>query len=1051
MSNLSIKELRKERARLGHRSPGWIRALIIAGGIFILLILAGFFIAPSIAKSQMEKRLSAELKRDVRITKVRLNPLALSVTIEGLAIKERDGRPFVGWRKLFVNFNSSSFFNDEWKFEEVALDGFASRIAVGTDGKLNFADILDSLSKTKPAPAKQKTKPLRITRLAVTDTSIDYSDVSRPDPFATKVGPISFFLRQFSTGGANQAPGEFNAETEAGETIKWRGALALAPLRSNGEVWLGKIVLQKYRPLLESFVKFDLIDGSLDASTRYEFVIADGRPALNLTEGQGKLSTLKIARRNESSPVIELGLIELAGLSSDTARRSAGITRLAVTGGNIKARREAAGIDLVDLLTPIQSQPPSLVTAAPGPKQAPFDLKIGEISVRQLAVAITDTTTARPAQLQLDEFGFGASAIALTQLAEPVPLELSARIAGGGTLRVSGRLAPQPLRGELTAELTALPLLAASPYLEPFVNLRVARGTVTSRMQVRVETPAGGAPMIAADGDASVDNLSVLDAGAGEEFARWSSLAVRGLSFTSAPDTKLIASEVEWTDPVGRLILLADGTNNLATLLVSRASDVQTPSVSFKPTGAPTERAVKSDAAYMALDRFILNNATLDYVDRSVNPQVKFALNELGGTIAGLSSANLDRATVDLRGKVDGVAPVTISGRINPLAAEAFTDLKINFKNIELLPAGPYVSKYAGYRLTRGALSLDVKVRLAKRKIDSDSVATLDQFTLGDKTESPDATKLPLTLALALLRDTRGQIVVDLPIDGNLDDPNFRIGRVVWRVIGNLLTKAATSPFALLGSMFGGGNKGEELAFQEFDGGSSELTGESIDKLQVMAKALRERPALRLEIAGGYDPDKDAPVLRERELERSVRLALWEDMRRTNPPGAPTPPPEQVTVTPEGSTRMITALYRAAFSSGEDTSPAPVPTEKPTADAPEETKRTWTSVFRIFRRNAAAAETKPVSKPSSKGGGALSASKTSPGDDAIEAPLPPLEEMRTKLLALIPTDENTLRQLASARAQRVREYLVNEGEVSAERISLVADTTKNARASLQLK
>src|SRR5690606_25981592 len=157
---------------------------------------------------------------------------------------------------------------------------------------------------------------------------------------------------------------------------------------------------------------------------------------------------------------------------------------------------------------------------------------------------------------------------------------------------------------------------------------------------------------------------------------------------------------------------------------------------------------------------------------------------------------------------------------------------------------------------------------------DTDNLIVLDQFFLGEKTNSPDATKLPVGLALALLRDMNGKISLPVPVKGSLDDPEFKIGRVVVQVVVNILTKAATSPFSLLGAAFGGG--GDELGWQDFPAGVATLDEAGLKKLETVAKALNARPALSLDIVGVFDPVADREALRLAKLEQQVRATAWE-------------------------------------------------------------------------------------------------------------------------------------------------------------------------------
>ena len=175
------------------------------------------------------------------------------------------------------------------------------------------------------------------------------------------------------------------------------------------------------------------------------------------------------------------------------------------------------------------------------------------------------------------------------------------------------------------------------------------------------------------------------------------------------------------------------------------------------------------------------------------------------------------------------IAPLEITGKLNPLGKDLFVDLNVKFKDIDLSPMTPYSGKYVGYKIQKGKLFMDLKYQIVKRKLDSQNKIFFDQFTLGDKVESPQATKLPVRLAISLLKDRKGEIHLDIPVTGSLDDPKFSVFSIILQVLGNLIAKAATSPFALIGAMMGGG---EQLDYLEFDYGSAAVAGAERGKNQ---------------------------------------------------------------------------------------------------------------------------------------------------------------------------------------------------------------------------
>ncbi|MCL4792806.1 MAG: DUF748 domain-containing protein, partial [Gammaproteobacteria bacterium] len=225
---------------------------------------------------------------------------------------------------------------------------------------------------------------------------------------------------------------------------------------------------------------------------------------------------------------------------------------------------------------------------------------------------------------------------------------------------------------------------------------------------------------------------------------------------------------------------------------------------------------------------------------------------------------------VELDGQVDRFSPVTIRGEVNPLAAEAWLDMAMNFSNIEMASFTPYSGRFAGYTIRRGKLSADLNYKLNDRQLDADHRIVIDQLELGDKVESPDSIGLPLKLAVALLKDRNGVIDIKLPVAGSLDDPQFRVGPIVWKVFVNLLSKAVTAPFALLGNLFGGG---EDLNLISFPAGKARLDEAAQQKLDSLAKALVERPGLALDIPAAFNREADTAELVEARLRRSVVAA----------------------------------------------------------------------------------------------------------------------------------------------------------------------------------
>ena len=847
--------------------PRGRRRGLIAGVLVVLFTIVGFFVLPPIVKAQLEKRLSAELGRTVTVEKVRVNPYTLALTLENFDIRLKDGTgSFLSWKRLYVNFDALASLTGTWTLGAIELDGMHLSVVVMPDGSLNFSDLL---ARLQPPPDQAAAKPeapgrpIRIGSLKVTSARLDFSDHSRRQPFATVVGPASFTVTDFRTVSEKGAPYSFTAVTEAGEKLAWTGTLQAQPLSSAGELRLENIVLAKYAPYYAEQFQAELTEGLLFLRGRYELNLTKDARVMKLLDGALQLRGVKVQESATHELAVELPAFDLAGVQADALKQKVSADTIMFTGGHLHMRREADGsINLLNMLkppVPAASAPapaattPTAATAAT-PVAKP-DVMIGEMGLKDFKIDVTDLAAPRPAQLALSDLQLTLKNVTLADGAT-MPLQMSLSWAPQGTVSVDGTVAVFPqVKADLMTNVTAFALLPLSPYLEQFANVRITQGTVTSALTVQAALPAGQAPTASVTGEIKVEQFGLVDGVHNEELAGFGSFALNGLKVDVAEQIALSLDEVVIAGPYARVVVNGDRTLNLAGIAKSAPAPV-TPE-----PAAPAVAAPAGPASRITIGKVVISDGDYRFTDRSITPAVQMAINQFGGTIAGLSSESLAKADVDLKATVDGSGPVAITGQLDPLGAHPTVELMVDFKNVDLQPLSPYSGKYAGFELARGKLAVDVKLLVDGKKIDSANVVTLNQFTFGAATNSPDATGLPVRLGVALLKDMNGNIVIDLPVQGSTDDPNFRIGRVVMRVIVNLLTKAAVSPFALLGSMFGGG--GDELGFQEFVVGTAILQPTEIAKLETMVKALTNRPGLSLDIEGSYDAAADAYLARD--------------------------------------------------------------------------------------------------------------------------------------------------------------------------------------------
>jgi hypothetical protein len=1003
-------------------SSGRRRAISAAILFLVLFGIVGFFVLPPLIRSQVEKRLSERLGRKVSVGRVRVNPFALSLTLDDLDIQEGDGSAsFLGWHRLYVRFDALASLTGDWVLGAIDLDGFHAAVVINPNGSFNFSDLLAKLSAPSVAPAKPG-HPIRIGRLSVSYSRVNFSDRSLKHPFTTQVGPLTFALTGFRTMGARGAPYHFEASTETGERLVWSGTLSADPLESRGEFDLENVVLRKYAPYFERFTQADLADGKLTVSGHY---VADFNPdkrLLTLSNAELHLQGLKIVERSTGKPVAELNALDVTGLRADAVDLSVSADRVALSGGHLAVLREKDGSVNLLALTTTAGERPAVPSA--GATTASADrpkVNVGEVVINDSAVDIDDQAVPRTAQLSLGSVQLSMSHVTLADGAS-MPVHLSFDWAPKGSVRVDGIVGLK--EATVKVDLAATDLLPLSPYIEQRVNARITQGAASATVTAHAVMNAGQLSGVV-EGDASIDKFGLVDAAQDKELAGFSRLALKGLRLGATPGLAVSIGQVDVVGPYARVRVDADGSLNISSLM--------------RPAGPPTA------APRIDVGRIVVAGGDFSFSDRSVEPNLHVSLNQFAGTISGLSSENLARADVELKGDVGGAGPVEIAGKLDPLGAHRFVGLKIAATNVDLLFLSPYFGKYAGYELARGQVVVDSKILVDGDAVDSTNVVTLKQFTFGAPTASRDATSLPVRLGVALLKDTDGKIVIDVPVEGSLGNPDFRIGKVVLRVIVNLLTKAAVSPFSMIGSMFGGG--GDELAFQEFVPGSNELQPSELPKLDTLAKALANRPALSLGLEGGYDAAADTYALKRIKLAGLLRRKIWDERRAASPN---IPPPDDLVITPAENAAMVKRLFDLKFPPGTQFgTPLPAP---PMVKAPPPGPRPG-----LLRRIVdiltfkGEREQRAVRKESVR----LAAEHEENVAKAVATGLP-LGEMTGRLAESMVVTSDELSALASVRAQNVRRRLVESGHIAADRLFLVQssvplDQNRGPRVLLSLQ
>jgi uncharacterized protein involved in outer membrane biogenesis len=824
-------------------------ALLLAG-----YAAAGFLLVPHVARSQIETFVAETLRRNIALGEIRFNPFTLEANFAGLRLTEADGAPLLAFRHLRINAEVASLWRRGVVLKELELHAPDVELIVAPDGSVNLARLAPPAGSAHEKP-KGDDSPLRmhIGRLAVTDGRLGFQDHARAKPFIAAVAPLRFSLSDFRTDVGHRNEYSFAGTTSAGERLEWTGSFTVQPLGSNGSYSLGDLRLATIDAYLDDKLPMKLTSGSVQLRGQYQL---DLQPlALEIALPSINVRNLSLTERTAAAAApVAVPEIDLENLTVSLSRRDIGVQRLAVRGARIDLARDAdGGINLARLVKAAPAAPSPEPSATPA---APWTVHADSIALEGATLAFEDRTTSPPARMQLSPIDVTLNG---WSTARGAPMQLGAKIGidGRGILTAKGGISLEPTSASLAFELRDFPLPSLQPYIAQATAMTLHSGRLGIKGELAFTAPAAAPLASKFSGEMRIDDLRTTDQLLREDFVKWRSLAATGIQFQQGPD-RLRIDRILARQPYARVVIAEDGGVSVKQVLAPQ-----------KATDVPARKKSDTPAARLpiAIRTVEVIDGSANFADYSVQPSFATGIVELGGKVTGLSSDPKSRAQVALAGKVDQYSPVDLTGEVNLLSADVYTNLALNFRNIELTAFNPYSGKFAGYNISKGKLSTEMKYLVEERRLDARHRIVVDNLEFGDKTDSKDAAPIPIKLGVALLKDRRGVIELDLPVKGTLDDPEFRLAPLIWKGIVGLLTTIVTAPFKALGALFGGE---EDLAYVEFQPGSAALTEAQSKKLGTLAASLVERPELRLNVPRTVATAADSDVVAKQALDSLI-------------------------------------------------------------------------------------------------------------------------------------------------------------------------------------
>ncbi|MEC5387076.1 DUF748 domain-containing protein [Uliginosibacterium sp. H3] len=862
------------------------------------------------------------------------------VALSAVRVTERDDKPLLAFKELRLGLQDVQPLANPMRIALRSANLIEPELDVHrfADGSLNLQRLVTKAPATATASAAAASAPaasnsasksplLTVSEITLSKARVRLDDEAVEGGFKHDITPVEVQIREFDLAGARDAQLKADLQLESSGKLGVQGSFNAGKRTADVRVTVDALPIERYHPYYAFAMGAAKPTGLLGVSARMQVSPPKAPTETGLRMSETALSVQDLllpatasmaepkrrGKGREPQPLLTLKTFALTGATIDVDKRDILLDQISSSDAQLNVERAADGkIDLLEALsagTPKErADKPEMapLTAEVASTAGEWKVRSGKVDISKWNVQATDRTGKNPVRLSIANLALKAEGFSNAKGSKG-KFELGAELNRKGRINLAGQAAVAPLAGEVKVDARSVDLVFTQPYLSSMLRVLLTQGTLDARGTAAFDMTNAQTPHFSYEGDLSVSNLNSFDQINDADFLRWKSFALKRVKARSEP-LALSIGDLRLDDFYTRLILDSQGRFNLREMTRQEEEALSSPAVAANAPGSSASSSVAAAARPLDIrvGRATFSGGAINFSDRFIKPNYDANLTDVAGSLSGLSPDPDSLAELSLKALVDRSAPVDVSGQLNPLRQDKYLDIKAKVTGVDLTGVSPYAARYVGYGISKGKLSMDVNYRIRDRKLTAENKVFLDQLTFGERVESPDATKLPVLLAVSLLKDRNGVIDLNMPISGTLDDPEFSVGGIILRVLVNLVTKAVTAPFALLGSMFGGG---EELSYLDFNAGLATLSKPAEEKLSTLTRALTDRPALSLEITGSADPVADVAGLKQASLNSRLRALKAEMMVRR---GESVGEVDALAIKPEEYPELLERVYRSA-------------------------------------------------------------------------------------------------------------------------------------------
>jgi uncharacterized protein involved in outer membrane biogenesis len=843
--------------------------------LFVSYSLFGWFGVPAIVQSQLSSVLKESAHWEVKIEEIVFNPYALSLELSGADFKNDQDTSVISFERFYINVNALSSITGTISFDEISLESPQVNLLIDEQGQTNFQhDFASNTNDTQTETEEASEMPtLFFGLVSISEGQLQITDMSLGETLKHSFKPLNLELQNFSTRNNEGGDYSFALSLGEGQQIDWQGQIGVAPFHSKGHLSLKNIQSKVFWHYIKAKSPYWLNNARVSVSGDYaiQMVTQDNVSKTQLLVKQAQLSIdeIELAPSKQEANFLLLNALNVGPIEFDLDKQNLSLGTISFDSPQISAIRHTDGS--INALSPLQTEGSETKTdtepaSTKETQSSPFKWRIDDILISKGEIRWQDLSLKTPADLKVKDLELKLAQLS-EDLSQKLPYELSFST-DDASHSLSGTVNPQPFALNGQATIKDFPLNWAQSYVGESANVVLNSGAISidSQYQLAMSDTLSGKITTALQ----LNQLALSDSILEKPLSGFEQLSISPIVLSFGDKNAVSIDTIRLVKPYGDVFIAEDGQMNLAQLSTTKPAQ-ESEDVNTAPTQSPDSQPTNETETSIQIEQFEIEAGRFEFSDNSQSPHFNTYFDQITGSVKNLSS-NLDaQSKVDIQGNLETYGKLSIQGTLNPLSQKPNTDLNIQVSNINLSTASPYSARFAGYLIDKGKLDLNLNYKINGGKLKAKNHIFIDQFQFGDSVKSPDATSLPLPLAVGIMKNMKGEIDIDLPISGDLNDPSFSIGGVVFTAFTNLITKIVTSPFSILGSLVEGG---DDISSVNFLAGQTSLDLEQTNNIIKLADALKDRPKLNLEIRGVADSnlDKiDGKALSENALKRLAK------------------------------------------------------------------------------------------------------------------------------------------------------------------------------------